>query len=63
MEPTEDERKKMLGMREVFAFAGMDDTLADDKTVSGSLASLLGAKADTKPAAFRPQVALQDCLH
>ena len=31
----------------------MDEThLADDKTVAGSLAFLLGAKADTKPAAL-----------
>ena len=43
----------MLGMRDVFAFVGMNEAqLTDDKTVSGSLASLLGAKADTKPAAL-----------
>ena len=53
MEPTEEERKKMLGMREVFTFAGLDEAhLVDDKTVAGSLAALLGAKPDTKPAAL-----------
>ena len=52
MEPSEDERKKMLTLREVFIFAGLEDTLADDKSVAGSLAQLLGAKVDTKPAAL-----------
>lgn len=53
MEPTEDEHKRMLGAKYVLAFAGMDETqLTDDKAIPGSLAALLGANPDTKPAAL-----------
>lgn len=52
MDPTPDECLKMLTLADVVTFIGLESGhMGDDKTMVGSLAQLIGAKADTKPAA------------
>ena len=49
MDPTEDKRKAMA-MKDVFRFAGLDESqMADERTIPGSLAVLLGTKPETRP--------------
>lgn len=48
MDPSQSEAEGMKTMEDVFKWAGLDHTKMDDaNTVAGSLASLMGVKADT----------------